>query len=133
LPDHIETHAAIKAEGHPDRPPAAQPTAPTPAQAVVLGTAAGQSIDPATQSPAEAEAAAERAMQNAGERSQLTLAPEVYKDMASEFIQQLEARGAFAAQVTPETQVDHEPGEDVADAVDETPKKKTLAARLLGE
>lgn len=116
------------------------PAQPTPAQATDIATAgATAATDPAHQTTAEREAAAQAAIQQRGDELGTRISEEDARLIANMTIQQLEARGAFdppppPAPVEPGPPAEPAGGEPVAPGAvpQATPAKRTFAQRFMG-
>lgn len=75
--------------------PPATPPPPTPQQGARIAQAGGAAIDPATQTPAQAQAASQAAIQQQAQTEGVTISDADAAMIAEHTIKALEARGAF--------------------------------------
>lgn len=108
--------------------------APTQSDAVQIGVAGSEAVNPETQTPSEAQEASRTAMETRARELKVTLAPEALEQMSARFIEALREAGAFKDDSEPENgSPPAEPATPPATPESQPPpEKKTLAQKLLG-
>lgn len=105
----------------------------TQMEAVAIGRAGAQAVDPGNQTPLEARVAALEAMQEEAVKQGKNISKEEMEQLSEVFISALESRGAFQAPES--TSVERPPSTPLEPAAIEAvtpPQRKTFAQRILG-
>jgi hypothetical protein len=105
---------------------------PTQGEAIQVGTAGAQAVDPNTQTPEQARQASQEAMQEKARELKITLAPGALKEMSNAFISALEERGAFrqSEDTSSQSQQTQQTNTNVEESA--PPQNKSWAAKFLG-
>ena len=110
-----------------------EPREPTQGEAVAVGTAGAQAIDPNAQTPEQARQASQEAMQSKARELNIRLAPDALKEMSNAFINALEERGAFRQHEDTSSQQAQTPAATTNVEESAPPQNKSWAAKFLGQ
>jgi len=110
-----------------------EPREPSQGEAVQVGTAGAQAINPETQTPEQARQASQDAMQSKARELNIKLAPDALKEMSNAFITALEERGAFRQSESASSQQTQTPAATTNVEESAPPQNKSWAAKFLGQ